>query len=199
MGICNSCIYKGERFEGGCRRRHLNDFQCTNPSNGEVDFVTGAIIYGSCRNHNQFGNCKHFDDGAIPFYAWKNDEDIVYTKTLTPFADEEYFITPGEDADGNITSSNILYAWKNKDLFIYTISETPDVLDKVYSLNGIADFEIESTGANKITVDGKDYSRSAADDVTNAFVIIDSKNYYRNENYDTRYLEEQDGTYKETE
>lgn len=191
MGICNSCIYRGGTYVGGCKRRHINDYQCTNPSNCEVDFVTGEIINGSCRDHNRYGECLHFDDGSVPYFAWKKEEDIVYTLSATPFEEESYFINPPEES-GQIESVCMLYAWKNKEDVIYTISDNPDMGDKIYSLTGPTELTVDYSEEGKITVEEITYKRDESSDVTNAFIIIDSENYYRDENYDTRIIEERE-------
>lgn len=192
MGICNNCIYRGGPYVAGCRRRHLNDFQCSYPANCEVDFVTGEIYNGSCRNHNMYGECKYFDDGSIKFYAWLCNEDIIYTQTDTPFADDKYFTEPGEFEAGTIKSSNILYAWKNKNSVVFTVSQEPQILDTVYSQSGSLEVTVENVGTNKITVDNTDYTRDESQDIPNAFIVVGSTNYFRNKDYDTNYLVEGD-------
>lgn len=192
MGICNNCIYKGEAFSGGCRRRHLNDFQCTNPSNCDVDFVTGNIINGSCRMHNSIGQCKHFDDGTVPYYAWLNNEEIVYTLSTEPKEGDDYFTALPEEkgeevfATGIITSSNNLYGWKNKNSLVYTKSETPEPGDCVYSLSGTTDMLVLSFDGKTALIGDLEYTRDSSSDVTCAFISIDKDEYFRDENYDER-------------
>lgn len=104
MGICLNCNYKGETRPDCRRNPHLRreDFICLNPNNSEIDFVTGVMKEGSCRNKNNFGECPFYNP-IIPFENITQVENYVFNVTyevLDYESSKEYFKTKYPDYFG---------------------------------------------------------------------------------------------------
>lgn len=173
MGICAECIYIGDKKNNPkTHRRFSENFTCTNINNSETDFITGEIVFASCRSKNMFGECEFFDDGKIDerYYAWENSTgDIFFTKSETPSVNDYTFDNNGDEC-GFVDSVTSYFGWKTQEPadndVLLTLTVIPNIYDNTFVIKNhtlLKYMAIEDFDDNCITVNKIKYHLSSED------------------------------------
>lgn len=215
MGICTYCIYQGDEINMSMVRRRpdfrpdwakpkyklpqrsMKDYICKNENNADVDTVTGEYYFGSCRGKNRFGECLFYDDGSVPFYAWKKDI-LIFTLSDKPVQDDKYFDIEGTEL-GDVMNTAALYCWKFKDEteeeptpLYYTLTDKPQVDYDVFNIKGETIGTVKEVTDESIIIlieeNEVEYVRNEESDIEYAALVIDSDFYFRSEEDDTRVI-----------